>query len=56
MAKGNKQFWVAPPKKAAIQIKRAIDRKKRVAYITKRWWLIAQILKLLPFALYRRLA
>lgn len=52
----NKRFWVSPPQKAATQIKRAIEQKKRIAYITKRWWVIGQLLKLLPFALYRRLA
>jgi short-subunit dehydrogenase len=56
MAKGNGRFWIAPVGKAAAQIVRAIERKKRVAYVTRRWWFIAQILKLLPFALYRRLA
>lgn len=55
MAKGHGQFWVAPLDKAAYQIKWAIDRKKRVAYITRRWRLIAGIMKWLPFALYRRI-
>jgi short-subunit dehydrogenase len=56
MAKGNKQFWVAPVHKAALQIIKAIDKKKRVVYITKRWWLVAQIMKWLPFSIYKRLA
>ncbi|HEX8315942.1 MAG TPA: SDR family NAD(P)-dependent oxidoreductase, partial [Flavisolibacter sp.] len=56
MAKGHGQFWVASPAKASLQIKRAIDRKKRVVYITRRWWLIAWILKVLPFSLYKRIA
>ena len=55
MAKGQGQFWVAPVEKAACQIRAAIAAKKRVAYITKRWWLIALILKRLPFAIYRRI-
>ncbi len=55
-AKGTRQFWVAPPRKAAMQIVRAIEKKKRVVYVTKRWWLIAQILKILPFWLYKKLA
>ena len=55
MAKGNKRFWLAAPQKAAKQIIGAIDLKKRSAYITKRWWFIALILKYLPYALYRRL-
>lgn len=56
MAKGHGQFWVASAEKASLQIKSAIDRKKRIAYITRRWWLIAQILKVLPFSLYKRIA
>lgn len=56
MAKGHGQFWVASPQKAAQQIKSAIQKKKRIAYITRRWWLIAQILKLIPYAIYRRIA
>ncbi len=55
-AKGNKRFWVASPQKAAKQIMEAIHKKKRIAYITKRWWLIAMILKILPYSIYRRLA
>lgn len=54
-AKGNRQFWVIPKEKAATQIIKAIERKKRVAYISKRWWWVAQIMKLLPYGLYRRL-
>lgn len=56
MSKGNGRFWIAPPQKAARQIVAAIGRKKRIAYITRRWWLIAQIMKLLPYSIYRRLA
>jgi short-subunit dehydrogenase len=56
MAKGNGQFWVIPKEKAAKQIMNAIQKKKRVAYISRRWWLVAQIMKLLPFGLYRRIA
>ena len=55
MAKGHGQFWVAPVEKAARQIRTAIAAKKRVAYITKRWWLIALIMKKLPFGIYRRI-
>jgi short-subunit dehydrogenase len=55
MAKGNGQFWVIPKEKAAKEIMKAIKKKKRVAYITKRWWLVAQAMKLLPFNIYRRM-
>ena len=56
MAKGNKQFWITPVKKAAAQVIKAIDQKKRVVYITRRWWLIAQFMKIIPYSLYRRMA
>lgn len=55
MAKGNGRFWIASPEKAAKQIIKAIEKKKQVAYITKRWWLIAQLLKILPYNIYRRI-
>jgi short-subunit dehydrogenase len=55
MAKGNGQFWVITKEKAAKEIIKAIKKKKRVAYITKRWWLVAQVMKLLPFNIYRRI-
>ena len=53
MAQGDKLFWVAPPGTAALQIYEAIEKKKSHAYITKRWRLIAWLLKLTPT---RRLA
>lgn len=55
MAKGHGRFWESTPEKAAAQIKRAIDRKKRIAYITRRWLIIALIMRWIPFFLYRRI-
>jgi short-subunit dehydrogenase len=55
MAKGNGQFWIIAKQKAAEEIIKAIEKKKRVAYITKRWWLVAQIMKMLPYGIYRRI-
>lgn len=55
MAKGEGLFWVAPPRKAAQQIYSAIQRKAFHAYITRRWRLIAWVLKVLPDALYAKL-
>ena len=54
MAKGEGQFWVAPVEKAARQIAKAIRNEKEVVYITKRWRLIALLLKILPTWLYKR--
>lgn len=41
-------FWVSSTEKAALQIYSAIKHKKRHAYITKRWRLIAWLLKITP--------
>ena len=41
-------FWMASLEKATKQIYRAIKNKKRKAYITKRWRLIAFVLKIVP--------
>ena len=55
MAKGNKQFWVVPLEKAARQMIVAIEKNKRKVYISKRWWLVAKLMRLLPFWLYKRI-
>jgi len=55
MAKGPGRFWEASAAKAAMQIREAIESKKFRVYITKRWWLVAQLLKMLPGWLYRRI-
>ena len=54
MAKGEGLFWVASPEKAAQQICEAIFAKRPHAYITRRWRLIAWLLKGVPRALYQR--
>ncbi|WP_424245868.1 short-subunit dehydrogenase [Elusimicrobium posterum] len=51
---GKGLFWVAPVGKAARQIISAVDKKKKVAYITKRWRLMAWVLKLAPDFIYNR--
>jgi short-subunit dehydrogenase len=56
MAKGgNKMFWVVPVEKAAKQIIRAIERKKRKAYISRRWWIVAKLMRWMPFFIYKRI-
>lgn len=55
MAKGAGLFWVAPVEKAAHQIYKAMMGRRSVIYITKRWWWIAMILRVLPTAIYKRL-
>jgi short-subunit dehydrogenase len=48
MAPGDNLFWVASPEKATLQIYEALIKKKRVAYITRRWALIAWLIKIMP--------
>ena len=55
MAKGEGQFWVATVDKAARQIFEAITQKKKIVYVTKRWRLIALILKRVPRQIYDRM-
>lgn len=55
MAKGDGKFWVASVEKAARQIFHAINKEKKIVYITKRWRLIAIILKCLPRAIYDKM-
>ena len=47
MAKGDGKFWVAPLGKAARQIISAIQKRRKIAYITKRWRIIGFALRLL---------
>ena len=55
MAKGDGLFWVVPVEKAAKQIFYAIKHKKKIAYISKRWTLIAALFKILPNKLMEKL-
>ena len=54
MAKSDHLFWVASPEKAAKQIYRAIKKKRKMVYISKRWRLIAWLFKIIPNALLDR--
>ncbi len=47
MAIGN-TFWMSTTEKATQQIYTAIKKKKKKAYITKRWGFIALLLKVVP--------
>ncbi len=55
MAKGEGLFWVMPLQKATAQIYTAIKKKKKVVYITKRWRIIASILKAIPRFIYYKM-
>ena len=52
MAKGEGLFWVMPVEKVAGQIVAAIRKQKSIAYVTKRWHVLAVINKFLPECLY----
>ena len=52
MAKGDGLLWVMPVKTATKQIYSAIQNKKKVAYVTKRWRIVAFIMKHLPRFIY----
>lgn len=54
MAAANR-FWVASPQTAARQILAAIRRRKQHVYVTKRWRLIAWLMRIVPDAIYSRL-
>ncbi len=55
-AKGKGRFWEAPVEKAARQIFEAIQKKKRKVYVSRRWAIIAWILKWLPYSILKRFA
>ncbi len=55
MVKGKTLFWVASPEKAALQICNAIKQKRKHAYITKRWRIIAWLMKFLPDWIYNKI-
>lgn len=45
MAKGNGLFWVMPLDKVSKQIIKAIDNKKKLCVVTKRWRILNYIVK-----------
>lgn len=55
MAKGEGLFWLMPVDKTVKQIYKAIIEKRKVAYVTKRWTLMAVILKIMPRFIYERM-
>ncbi|AQT67679.1 Sulfoacetaldehyde reductase [Anaerohalosphaera lusitana] len=48
-------FWVASSQKAAKQIADAMQNKKKRVYITRRWTIIAALIKILPDWAYFRI-
>ena len=55
MAKGSKLFWIMPLEKACMQIIKAIDQKKRKSNLSFKWWIVAQIIRMMPYSLYKKM-
>jgi short-subunit dehydrogenase len=55
LAKGDNVFWVSSVEKASKQIFKAIKTKRKVAYITRRWWIVAMFMKLVPNWIYEKI-
>jgi short-subunit dehydrogenase len=55
MAKAGTLFWVTAIDKAVKQIMRGIARKKWRVYVSRRWWLIAQVMKWMPARIWHKL-
>lgn len=55
MANNEIKFWVSPVKKAVRQIFDAIQKEKKVAYVTHNWVIIAYFLKAIPRTIYERM-
>ncbi len=56
MAKADKTFWMATPEKAAMQIADAIQKQKRHVYVTRRWRVVAWLVKAMPHWVFQKLA
>jgi short-subunit dehydrogenase len=54
MAQGDHIFWRASVKEAVRQIYVGLEKKKKLVYITRRWRLIAWLLKILPEFILRK--
>jgi short-subunit dehydrogenase len=55
MAAGENLFWVASVEKAAKQIYTAIENRRDVVYITKRWRIVGFLFWILPRFIHKRL-
>ena len=55
MLRGKKMFWTSTKEKAADQIIKAIKRKKRIVYITKRWRFVAWVFRKIPWFIFKKM-
>ncbi|MCA9927118.1 MAG: SDR family NAD(P)-dependent oxidoreductase [Anaerolineales bacterium] len=51
-----KTFWVISPKEAAVQISKAIKRRRQTVYIPARWGLVGLIIRHIPSFIFRRMS
>ncbi|VAW31118.1 3-oxoacyl-[acyl-carrier protein] reductase paralog [hydrothermal vent metagenome] len=52
----SKPFWVISSQEAAVQIHKAIQRRKQTIYVPARWGLVGLIIKHIPSFIFRRLS
>ena len=55
MTQGEGLIWVATVEKASKQIYNGILKKRKIVYVTKRWGIIASILKRIPSFIYDKM-
>jgi len=55
MGKGDRMFWVISAEKAARLAFRAINKKKKRAFIPRRWWWTWKIQRMLPIFMYDKI-
>jgi len=48
MAMGENLFWMCSPETAAAQIRRAIEKERSHAYVTRRWRLVSWLIRAMP--------
>ena len=51
-----KPFWVISPQAAALQIHKAMQKRKQTVYVSTRWGLVGLIIKHIPSIIFRRLS
>ena len=56
MGQGAGVFWRCEPEVAAQQIRKGIEQKKEIIYITKRWRIVAWFMKRIPNFLFENIA
>jgi hypothetical protein len=55
MTERRNSLFVAPVKIVAAQICKAIERKKNISYVPKRYNIIAYLMRNMPFCFYSRM-